>query len=199
MWGKERLEVPRRCVRAVRWAECVFVLVSTFMLLSLPFPPPRDTLGSVAVLGVGCVWAGLVWWGLRSPTRFGWWAGLALAVVWSLSSFRLLAGWVRMLVGILDGYDLQHGYGLATLFSTSVAALPPPVPTASYTTNGVGHDRSECHPLRREFQRYGRELVRIQVEDVVNVAIQDNHFRAVLGSRKSIHHAREMRQLLGGS
>ena len=117
------LDVPRRWIRVVRVAECIFIVVSLLLLLSLPFPPYAGAVVPFFVLSVGSVWAGLTWWGLKRATRGAWWAALVLALVWSLNSVRTVVLFASL---FLHGNKVLVGDSVlrpAMLLSYAVAML----------------------------------------------------------------------------
>jgi hypothetical protein len=80
--------------------------------------------GASAVLSAGIVGAGLVWWGLRSPTRLSWWGALTLSGAWLLNSFRLIRGaWHVILFG-LTGRFAAYDVPPAVLLSYLMASVP---------------------------------------------------------------------------
>ena len=116
--------VPRVYVRVIRWMECVFVLLALTLLAFLPIPPHGAEIGSFAVLSTGIVGAGLVGWGLRSPTRFAWWGALALAAAWLLLSIKLNVSTWRVVALVLTGHAAMYSESPAFVFSYLFAIVP---------------------------------------------------------------------------
>jgi hypothetical protein len=110
MQGKA-VDVPRGYVRLVRWAEGIFVVARVVLIPVTHWPPPAFVGGVVMIPLAYAVAAGLVWWGLRVPTRGAWWGALGVAALWvwsEASVFAMVFGAFRPLTGPRVGFDFAY-------------------------------------------------------------------------------------------